>query len=192
MTVANRKTASTNEIVDALNRLSDADLRRLEMSARFRTIGHNELDWRDLFNEAVIRLLNGSRHWPRDVTLVTFLRETMRSIISDYRRGRRNRPVLLETELQSGDDRNYDVVENTPDLTGNPERQASDDEILAKIEAVFRDDPEAMLVITGMACGKSPTEIQEGADMNSTQYATTQRRIRRTLTREFPDKGVLQ
>ena len=192
MTVANRKTASTNEIVDALKRLSDADLRRLEMSARIRTIGHNELDWRDLFNEAVDRLLNGSRRWPRDITLVTCLRETMRSIISDYRRGRRNRLVLLETELQPGDDRSYDIVENTPDLTGNPERQASAAEILANIEAVFRDDPEAMFVIAGMASGKSPTEIQKEADMNPTQYATTQRRIRRTLTREFPDKGALQ
>ena len=192
MTVVNRKIVSTNEIVDALNRLSDADLRRLEMSARFRTIGHNELDWRDLFNEAVTRLLNGSRHWPRDITLVTFLRETMRSIISDYRRGRRNRPILSETELRSGDGRSDDVIENTADLTGNPERQAIAAETLAKIQGVFRTDPEAMFVITGLASGNSPTEIQEEADMNPTQYATTQRRIRRTLTREFPDRGSLQ
>ena len=192
MKIANRKTVPTDEIVDALNRLSNADLRRLEMSARFRTIGHSELDWRDLFNEAVTRLLDGSRLWPRNVTLVAFLRETMRSIISDYLRRRKNRPVLLGSELNSGDGQGYDVVENASDLKEEPGRHASAAEILANIEAVFRDDPEAMLVITGMACGKLPTEIQEEADMNPTQYATTQRRIRRTLTREFPDKGVLQ
>lgn len=192
MTVVNRKIVSTNEIVDALNRLSEADIRRLGMSARIRTIAHNELDWQDLLNDAIDRLLNGSRKWPQDVDLVTFLRETMRSIISDYRRGRRKRPILLETELQSGDGRAYDVVENTPDLSCNPERQASAAEILAKIEAVFKDDPEAMFVIAGKASGKSPTEIQEEADMNPTQYATTQRRIRRILTREFSDRGLPQ
>ena len=192
MTALNRKIASIDEIIDALNSLSDADIRRLEIAARFRTIGHNELDWRDLFNEAVTRLLNGSRKWPQGVTLVTFLRETMRSVISDYRRGRKNSPILLETELQSGDSQSYDVVENTPVLTDDPERQASAAETLAKIEAVFRDDSEAMLVIIGMASGKSPTEIQEEANMNPTRYATTQRRIRRALAREFPDKGVLQ
>lgn len=192
MTALNRKIASIDEIIDALNSLSDADIRRLEMAARFRTIGHNELDWRDLFNEAVTRLLNGSRKWPQDVTLVTFLFETMRSIISDYRRGRKNSPILLETELQSGDSQSHDVVENTPDLTDDPERQASAAETLAKIEAVFRDDSEAMLVIIGMASGKSPTEIQEEANMNPTRYSTTQRRVRRALAREFPDKGVLQ
>ena len=192
MTALNRKIASIDEIIDALNSLSDADIRRLEMAARFRTIGHNELDWRDLFNEAVTRLLNGSRKWPQDVTLVTFLFETMRSIISDYRRGRKNSPILLETELQSGDSQSHDVVENTPDLTDDPERQASAAETLAKIEAVFRDDSEAMLLIIGMASGKSPTEIQEEANMNPTRYSTTQRRVRRALAREFPDKGVLQ
>ena len=193
MTVVNRKFVSANQIIDALNKLSDADIRRLEVIARLRTIGLNELEWRDLLNEAVIRLLNGSRRWPQDVELITFLRETMRSIVSDYWRRRETSPILLETDLhQTRDDDVYSTLENAPDLKESPELQASTLETLANIEAVFLNDPEALYVITSMASGKSPKEIQKETDMNSTQYATIQRRIRRTLIREFPDKGELQ
>ena len=84
MRLAQREVATIDEAAAALRRLSDADLRRLERIARLRAIGLNALDWRDLLNEAFVRLLNGSRRWPHKVKLVVFLRETMRSIASEY------------------------------------------------------------------------------------------------------------
>ena len=193
ITVVNREILSPSESADELSRLSEANLRRLERIARLRTIGLNELDWRDLLHDAVARLLDGSRHCPRGLSLVIFLRETMRSIVSDHWRRRNASPILLEAELpQAEDGERSGIVENAPDLTTNPEREASAAETLTSIEEVFRNDPAAMFVIVGMVDGKSPKEIQEEANMNPTRYATTQRRIRRKLARAFPDRGALQ
>ncbi len=193
MPVVNREIVSPSESANALRGLSEADLRRLERIARLRTIGLNDLDWRDLFHDAVTRLLNGSRRWPRDLSLVVFLRETMRSIASDHWRRQSASKIVLEAELPGAEDgKRSGIVENAPDLTTNPEREAFAAEALASIEEVFLDDSEAMLVIVGMASGKTPNDIQEEADMNPTRYATTQRRIRRKLARAFPDRGSLQ
>ena len=192
MTVAEREVVSVHESAEALRRLSDADLRRLERLARFRVIGLDELDWQDLLNEAVVRLLSGSRRWPRDVPLIVFLRETMRSIASDCWRRREAPVVLSESDMPSTQDGESDgCVENAADVTLHPERRATASQTLAQIEELFRDDLDAGAVISGMACGKSPREIQEETDMNPTRYASTQRRIRRALARAFPDRGEL-
>ena len=192
MTVARREAVSVVECVEALRRLSDADLRRLERIARFRAIGLDELDWQDLLNEAVARLLNGSRRWPRDVPLVVFLRETMRSIASDCWRRREDPVVVSASELPTPEGRDSEGwVEGAADHSLDPERRASAAQTLAHIEQLFRDDPDANAVIAGIVSGKSPREIQHEADMHPTRYASTQRRVRRALAREFPDRGEL-
>ena len=190
--ILNRKFVSARECATALNRLSEADLRRLEQIARYRSLGLSDLDWRDLLQEAVTRLLAGSRRWPRDVPLAVFLRETMRSIVSDYWRRRRTNVILLEADLLRTEDAGRrDIVESAQDPSSNPEREASANETLARVEEVFQDDSEARAVIIGMANGKSPKEIQEETSMTPKRYATTQRRIRRKLARAFPDRGAL-
>ena len=174
-----------------MRRLSDGDLRRLEQLARLRVIGLHAVDWRDLLHEAIVRLLDGTRQWPRDVPLVAFLRETMRSIASDHWR-RLERPVVVaESELGIDGEIDGSEVGHARDVAGQPERQVSADETLARIEDAFRDDDEALKVMAGMAGGKSPREIQEETGMDETRYASTQRRIRRRLGREFPERGKL-
>ena len=82
------------------------------------------------------------------------------------------------------------VVDYAIDPMASPERRVSAAETLARIEEAFKGDGDALKVMAGMAVGKSPKEIQEEAGMNGTRYASTQRRIRRRLAREFPDRGV--
>ena len=191
MTLACREVATAQECAAALRRLSDGDLRRLEQLARLRVIGLHAVDWRDLLHEAIVRLLDGTRQWPRDVPLVAFLRETMRSIASDHWR-RLERPVVVaESELGIDGEIDGSEVGHARDVAGQPERQVSADETLARIEDAFRDDDEALKVMAGMAGGKSPREIQEETGMDETRYASTQRRIRRRLGREFPERGKL-
>ena len=191
MTLACREVATAQECAAALRRLSDGDLRRLEQLARLRVIGLHAVDWRDLLHEAIVRFLDGTRQWPRDVPLVAFLRETMRSIASDHWR-RLERPVVVaESELGIDGEIDGSEVGHARDVAGQPERQVSADETLARIEDAFRDDDEALKVMAGMASGKSPREIQEETGMVETRYASTQRRIRRRLGREFPERGKL-
>ena len=190
MTAVRHDVASPTEGADALRNLPDADLRRLERIARLRCVGLHDLHWRDLLHDAIARLLDGSRIWPKDLSLVVFLRETMRSIASDHWRRRNINPVQLEADLpERADSDNFPMLENAPDLTPSPEEALSTVETLARIQEIFREDAEALHVIIGMASGQSPGEIQRGARMTPTRYTTTQRRIRRTLAREFPDRG---
>ena len=74
------KIATREECAIALHELSDDDLAQLETIARLRAIRLRALDWRDLLHDAIDRLLDGKRKWPKEVPLVVFLRETMRSI----------------------------------------------------------------------------------------------------------------
>ena len=172
--------------------LSDADLHRLERIARIRVIGLHAVDWQDLLNEAIVRLLEGSRRWPREVPLIVFLRETgMRSIASEYWRRLKAPVVVSESEANADRVTGDGIVGNTADWTTQPERWASADEVLELIEREFAGDADALQVIDGMVRGNSPRATQEEACMNATRYASTQRRIRRRLARMFPDGGDL-
>ena len=90
------KIASKQDIVDELRGLTDADLGRLEQIARLRAIGLHDVEWRDLLHEAVTRMLEGTRQWPKDVGLVVFLRQTMRSIASEHWEAQKNHPDGVE------------------------------------------------------------------------------------------------
>ena len=185
--------ASKQDVVEGLRGLTDADLRRLEGIARVRALGLHELEWQDLLHEAVVRTLDGARQWPIDVGLVVFLRETMRSIASEHWRRRRIDPIVPDSRLRdSPEDADATVLESIVDPTADPERDAAAAETIARIEEAFEGDPEALHVLWGMALGKSPSEIQDEGHMNARRYASTQRRIRRTLAKVFPDKGAKQ
>ena len=183
-----RELATVEESADALRRLSDADLYRLEQLARLRVTGL-ALDWGDLLNEAIVRMLDGSRRWPRKVPLVVFLRETMRSIASDHWRRLDKSIVAAESTIRADAETGDGGVEMAPDLSMEPEARSAAAETLACVEEAFRDDADALAVIVGMVCGQSPREIQEENAMNETRYASTQRRIRRGLIRAFPEGG---
>ena len=188
-----RKVASKQDVVEGLRGLTDADLRRLEGIARVRAVGLHEVEWQDLLHEAVVRTLDGARQWPTDVGLVVFLRETMRSIASEHWRRRRIDPIVPDSRLRDPpEDVEATVLDSVVDSTADPERDAAAAETIAQIEKAFQGDLEALHVLWGMALGISPSEIQDEGHMDARRYASTQRRIRRTLAKVFPDRGETQ
>lgn len=188
MTLVHRETATQEECAAALRRLSDAEIRRLEQLARLRAIGLHGVEWRELLHEAVARLLDGTRQWPRHVPLVVFLRETMRSIASNHWSRLERSAVVAGSTMNTDGEMDGGAPDEALDETGQPERRAAAAEILERIQDVFRDDEEALRVLAGMASGSAPREIQEESGMDERRYASTQRRIRRRLAREFPDR----
>ena len=187
------KIASKQDVVDELRGLTDADLGKLEQIARLRAIGLHDVEWRDLLHEAVARMLEGTRQWPKDVGLVVFLRQTMRSIASEHWRRKKIIPMVSKLQLLDPSDEVDDTfLETVADLTADPERDAVTAEIFSQIKQAFRDDPAALHVLSGMALGKAPSQIQDEGNMDARRYASTQRRIRRTLARIFPDTGEMQ
>src|ERR1700733_8233488 len=71
----------------ALKLVTDCDLLRLKVIARLH--GRSlppDLSWADLLQEALARVLDGSRAIPPGVPTVAFLAGVMRSIKADHRR----------------------------------------------------------------------------------------------------------
>jgi DNA-directed RNA polymerase specialized sigma24 family protein len=178
--------ASTTDVATALLSLTDADTVRLKRIAQLRTAGLVAIEWKDLINEAVSRALGETRRWPRSVPFIAFLAQTMRSIANEEWRRLHQEKVTLESDLGSshseGELMTLDVLaENAV----HPEREVLARKTLEEIEALFKDDLEALATLNGLAGGLTPYEIQIKGGMSQTQYASSQKRIRRKLAREF-------
>ena len=191
ITLVQRETATTEECAEALRQLSDADLQRLRKLGRLRALGLKSVDGRDLLHEAIVRMLEGKRPWPRDVPLIAFLLETMRSIASDHWRRQEAAVVVPESEAHANLERGVSAVAIAVDKSTDPEASATAADALARIEEMFKGDDDALAVIDGMVSGNSPGEIQKENTMNETRYATTKRRIRRGLNRFSEKEGEL-
>lgn len=168
-----RLARTTEQVVHALRRLTDADLLRLEALARLRARGlPGGIVWSDLLNEAIRRALDGSRPWPPGVPLLAFLAQIMRSIWSELcRRNAFERRQVL-TDLNSGTDEM------------DPERIVGAAQALAAIHKLFARDAPALNVIAGLADGRTAQEIRNIHDMSEAEYDTIRKRIRRTLLRQ--------
>jgi DNA-directed RNA polymerase specialized sigma24 family protein len=160
----------------ALNGLSEADLLRLKRIAQLRARELVQVQWSDLLHEAVLRALEGTRRWPEHVPLVAFLAGIMRSLADEHWRQHRMRAALF-TVVE------HEVADATPDA----EREAIARQALVALDRMFRDDEDALTVITGLSHGLTAEEIQRAYGMDATRYASTRKRIRRAILSKFPD-----
>lgn len=166
--------------------LADADLLRLGALARLRARGLPGLEGADLLNEAVLRLLDGSRTRPPDVPLVAVLAMTMRGVAHDHRRRlRRERPVLVPS---TGDGDVATLPDPSPGV--DPERATAAAQALADIDRLFARDAVALQVIAGLGDGLTPAEIRRRYGLSATAYDTARRRMRRALLRRDGDGGT--
>ena len=159
----------------ALAALSEDDLLRLRALARLRARGlPGGLVWSDLLHEAVLRALEGTRHWPPGVPLLAFLAGIMRSLCDEHWRRRRR-----ETPLpQPGD-----AATALTDSAADPERVYAAAEALAAVDRLFASDTVAMKVVAGLTNGLGAEEIQRLYGLGPVEYDTARRRMRRALLR---------
>ena len=162
----------------ALQLLTRMDLLRLKVIARLHARGlPPEIDWSDLLQEAIARVLDGSRPKPEGVPVVAFLAGVMRSIKTDHwRRDRRKARQLPKLLVDMAADDRADAF--------NPEHSLTAVQQLALIHQLFADDRQAILVIAGMREGHTPEEICIRHNMSKTDYDSTRKRMRRVLIRE--------
>ncbi|WP_237480047.1 RNA polymerase sigma factor [Lichenibacterium dinghuense] len=166
--------------------LGDADLLRLRAIARLRARGLPGVDGSDLFNEAVLRLLDGARARPEGVSLVAVLAMAMRGVAHDHwRRHRRERPIMVRPDGGAGE------VERQADPAPDPERVAAAVRALADIDRLFARDAVALQIVAGLAAGLTAEEIRSRYGLGATAYDTARRRMRRALLRRGADGGEL-
>jgi RNA polymerase sigma-70 factor (ECF subfamily) len=170
---------TTVDVARAIHALSDTDLIRLKAVARLWSRGlPNGLGWADVLNEAIVRVLDGSRPWPRKVPLLAFLSGVMRSICDDqWRKARR------ELLVRNGDGSALGAPSEEAAATPDPERTLGAAQALAEVDRLFAADPSALKIIAGLAEGFTPGEICRTYGMTELEYDTTRKRMRRKLLR---------
>ncbi len=169
-----RRAAETNPAVQAVARglLSPTDLLRLKAIARLHEWGlPPDMGWADLLQEALLRLLQGSRKVPAGIATVALVAGIMRSIKDEqWRRLRREAPTMLtETEIDPAPD---------------PERILAAQQELRAIFELFAEDPAALQILHGISAGLTPEEICSAAGLSKTDYDSARKRMRRALLRK--------
>lgn len=178
--------ATTDEVAQALATLSGPDVARLNLLAKVRARYAPGLDWRDLLHDAIDKVLDGTRKWPRDVQFLPFMREVMRSLASEHRRKWTQGPVTTEADLQIPRD-GSSLLAGAPSEHPGADRNVEAQQLVDMVRALFDHDDAAVAILDGLFLGLDPSEIQSRAGLTPTQYSSAQRRIRRSLARAFPE-----
>ena len=161
----------------AIEELSDADYVKLVLIARgfARTrLRGDLLESDDLLHDAILKTLEGRRRWNRRVTMVQHLDRVMESDSgheAERGRNRGSRPL--------------------PENEAEPASAEARILVLDKLRdslALFADDQTALDLLQLKAEGYSSSEIQRELGMDSRQYDTTSKRIRRRVAKHLAER----
>lgn len=196
--------ATAEEIGDAVEELTEAELARIHRAAQYALFGSEYTDPLELLGEAVQRTLEGvgvkeGRHWPKDVHFVAYIIRTMQSIAESSSSSiTQSRTAYLETMAGHNGDAELvlaqegfsspDVVAQALQVEETNERQARAAADAALIEAHFANDEEIQFLIMGDKDGMKPSEIRAVSGMDQTTYDTARRRFRRGLNTLMPGR----
>jgi hypothetical protein len=145
----------------AIRALTDVDKIALLKVARLQA-KKTPYDHEDLLQEAICRVLCGRRGWPSKLDALPFLCGVVRSIAWEWRK-------VTPDSLPDGGD---------PE---GEERRANASLDVAKIIALFDDDPIAQRIVRGMMEGARGQELQDLSGLDKTEYESKRTKIRRRV-----------
>ena len=168
----------------ALDLVGQMELLRLKTIARVYARGlPPEVAWEDMLQEALTRVIAGSRRQPEGVTTVAFVAGILRSLRAEYWR-RATRQFRGNDSVPIDHDEGESLALALADPTPGPERELSARQELIAIKQLFADDPTALKIIDGLGAGLSADQIRHATGLSKTDYDSARRRMRRTLLRE--------
>jgi DNA-directed RNA polymerase specialized sigma24 family protein len=121
----------------------------------------------DLIQEALTRVLEGKRAWPRKLPVAVFLRGVMRSIASDW--------------IAESHDDAVDI-----DEIGYVNHAAAARIDMQKMFALFDDDPVAQKIFAAMLEGVKGEELRQISGLAPRDYETKRTKMRRRLEKWLP------
>jgi hypothetical protein len=121
----------------------------------------------DLIQEALTRVLEGKRAWPRKLSLVVFLRGVMRSIASDWAPD------------------NFDDAPEVDEI-GSANHAGAARIDARKMLALFDDDPIAQKIFVAMLEGAKGEELREISGLGAKDYESKRTKMRRRLEKMSP------
>ena len=190
--------ATRGEIDQAIKTLTHEDTERIEQAAlnridRIRRAA-NRRSHEDLIQEALTRILDGTRHWYKDrVSFTKCLIGAIWSIASEWAGHRERNKELpeyawLESDLSRTDEEGktvspFDGLQepalNAEEELIDVEREAENKALVEKIEAAFADGEKASILLMGFQDGMDGPTIRAEFGMSEKEFRTTMRRIQR-------------
>lgn len=168
----------------ALDLISRMDLLRLKAIARVYARGlPPEVTWEDLLQEALTRIIAGSRRRPHGLTMVAFVAGILRSLRAEHWRRATHRSGSKGT-LRIDHESDDSLALALSDPAAGPEQALSARQELLAIRQLFANDPVATSLIEGLGAGLSADEIRRSMGLTRTDYDSARKRIRRVLLRE--------
>lgn len=163
------------EIEQGLRNFSESNLTKLNKIAQtYANRCNSEKD--ELINEAICRILGGERTCQKEVSLMAFIAQTMKSIAFNEKRKLENiEPLDDEKAINLSDKAPF------PDIKCNSHQE------LGQILELFKEDDDVSLYLSCLYEEFSPDEICEYAEWNRTKYNTVQKRLRRGIDKHFPN-----
>jgi DNA-directed RNA polymerase specialized sigma24 family protein len=197
---------SATQTALALELVTEMDLLRLKTIARLHARGlPPDVGWEDLLQEALTRVLTGTRSVPAGVSTLAFLAGVMRSLRSEHWRrvaagmgvgGAERRRAGATSAYRSYPIRAAAVRDvgrgaaAVPDPVADPERALIAVQELSAIERLFADDPVVLRIIDGLGEGLTAEQLRAALGLSKTDYDSARRRMRRGLLREGLTCGI--
>jgi DNA-directed RNA polymerase specialized sigma24 family protein len=131
----------------------------------------------DLVQEAICRVLERKRVWPRGLEKLGFLAGVIKSIAGDRKRALDRKSAAL-VEL------NREEMERIKKVVGDKEaeeRVAADEMDLERVMVLFDDDPIAQKILKGMADGARGKDLQQASGLSRMEYESKRTKIRRRI-----------
>jgi DNA-directed RNA polymerase specialized sigma24 family protein len=168
---------SPDEVKTALDALTPKDIAVLSQAADFLCF-INGLDQPDeLLQEALTRALAGQRKCRRNLAFVPFLYGSMRSIASAAAKAAKRSRIDPFADLEEAEEAEQ-LSADAVDLV-DPERLAVARDALQKLNEIFKDDEEVLIVIESMASGLKGDELRKSLGLSKTEHDTIRKRMHR-------------
>ena len=169
---------SEAEIRKEINSLTAGERTKLIKIARYYGKGRISFEEPDeLVHEAICRILDGTRKWPRDLEKIRFLAGVIKSIAGDTKRALRQAlgwTVPLNEEREVGEARR-----GLMDYEGTQARGIRAKLDVKRIMTLFDDDPIAQKILMLMADGTRGEDIARALGLTPTEYESKRKKIRR-------------
>jgi DNA-directed RNA polymerase specialized sigma24 family protein len=174
----------SEDISEAFGSLSPENRLKLYAIERVALRG-TDLSPGDLLHEALCAAIMGDRKCPRHVPFMAFIVQTMRSIASHHREERRREPADGGAAQEAREARPvFSATASDPEQM-LIERESED--MVGAIQDCFEGDEQAQMVVLGWSEGYRGKELRDfvGVDQAALDYAI--KRIRRTMTKRYPN-----
>ena len=174
---------SPGEIESALKNFMPSNWSRAESIAAAACAGLVGWTPEDLLQEAVTKLLEGTRTCPVGVHPLVMLKTAMRGIASNIRKHHTEGPIDDGVALAHFG--GTDETDTRPSVSGeaisNPQQVAAAREALAVIEDLISDDEDLALLAVAWAEGLRGDDAADALDWDKKKYEAARKRLTRRL-----------